>query len=156
MRDILSQVSHRIVSSNNFDIEKTRQKLATFHQHCQMKSKKMENLQNFNVDEIHSVNETLNDVLLRQTLTALRIFVNDEINELDFAIRHVASEFLKPKIGKVIVIINTVSFYEILHIPYPPCDFGKFFYHERQLGHSPKFYLYLLLTDRCWIYILDG
>ena len=125
MRDILSQVSHRIVSGNNFDIEKTREKLATFQQQCQMKSKRMENVQNFNSDEVHSVNETLNDILLRQTLTALRIFVNDEINELDFAVRHVASEFLKPKIGKVIVIINTGSFYEIVHRQYPFCDFGK-------------------------------
>jgi hypothetical protein len=34
--------------------------------------------------------------MMEATVTALRRFVNDEINELDFAIRGVALPYLKP------------------------------------------------------------
>ena len=53
--------------------------------------------------------EEITRVLMSQTVTALRMFVNDELNELNFALRRVAAEFLKPCNGTVIAIIHTVS-----------------------------------------------
>ena len=53
--------------------------------------------------------EEITRVLMSQTITALRMFVNDELNELNFALRRVAAEFLKPCTGTVIAIIHTVS-----------------------------------------------
>ena len=53
--------------------------------------------------------EEITRVLMSQTITALRMFVNDELNELNFALRRVAAEFLKPCNGTVIAIIHTVS-----------------------------------------------
>ena len=53
--------------------------------------------------------EEITQVLMSQTVTALRMFVNDELNELNFALRRVAAEFLKPCTGTVIAIIHTVS-----------------------------------------------
>ena len=41
-------------------------------------------------NEESSVEDTLTNLLLYQTLSALRIIVHDEINELDFALRCVA------------------------------------------------------------------
>ena len=37
--------------------------------------------------------------MMEQTVTALRRFVNDEINELHFAVRGVAAPYLKPGSG---------------------------------------------------------
>ena len=57
----------------------------------------------------YNLEERLTDVLLNQTLSALRIIVNDEINELDFALRYVAPEFLKPASGTLVTILHSVS-----------------------------------------------
>ena len=51
---------------------------------------------------------------MHQTLIALRIFVNDEINELEFALRCVASQFLKPINGTLIVKLNAVSMINLI------------------------------------------
>ena len=55
-----------------------------------------------------SLEDKLTNFLLYQTLSALRIIVNDEINELDFVLRCVASEFLKPKTGILVAIVQSV------------------------------------------------
>ena len=68
----------------------------------------MENSDSKYIDQ-YSLQEQLTSVLLNQTLIALRIFVNDEINELEFALRCVASQFLKPINGTLIVKLNAVS-----------------------------------------------
>ena len=52
--------------------------------------------------------EEITSILMNQTMTALRMFINDELNELDFALRHVAAAFLKPDFGIFIAIIHTV------------------------------------------------
>ena len=57
----------------------------------------------------YNLEEKLTNVLLNQTLSALRIIVNDEINELDFALRYVAPEFLKPTSGTLVTILHSVS-----------------------------------------------
>ena len=57
----------------------------------------------------YNLEERLTYVLLNQTLSALRIIVNDEINELDFALRYVAPEFLKPTSGTLVTILHSVS-----------------------------------------------
>ena len=44
--------------------------------------------------------------LLSATLTALRAFVNDELNQLDFAITYLAAKYLKPQ-GCLAVIAHT-------------------------------------------------
>ena len=59
-------------------------------------------------NEESSVEDTLTNLLLYQTLSALRIIVHDEINELDFALRCVASDFLKPTIGTLVAIVQSV------------------------------------------------
>ena len=41
--------------------------------------------------------------MMEQTVTALRRFVNDEINELDFAVRGVAAPHLKPGSGRLYI-----------------------------------------------------
>ena len=51
---------------------------------------------------------------MNQTLIALRTFVNDEINELEFALRCVASQFLKPINGTLIVKLNSVSMINLI------------------------------------------
>ena len=57
-----------------------------------------------------SKEEEITHILMNQTMTALRMFVNDELNELDFALRNVTAEFLKPDVGTIIAIIHTVGF----------------------------------------------
>jgi 16S rRNA C1402 N4-methylase RsmH len=44
--------------------------------------------------------------MMRETVTALRMFVNDEINELDFAIRAIAENVLKPG-GTLLAVLHT-------------------------------------------------
>ena len=68
----------------------------------------MENSDSKYIDQ-YSLQEQLTSVLLNQTLIALGILVNDEINELEFALRCVASQFLKPINGTLIVKLNAVS-----------------------------------------------
>ena len=62
--------------------------------------------------------EEITQILMSQTVTAVRMFVNDELNELNFALRGVAAEFLKPYTGTVSAIIHTVSLRTILHRNY--------------------------------------
>ena len=62
-----------------------------------------------------SLHEEITNILLDRTLTALRIIVNDEMNELDFALRHVAAQFLKPDIGILIAIVHSVSLYNLCY-----------------------------------------
>lgn len=45
--------------------------------------------------------------MMRETLAALKIFVNNDVNELHFAISNVAKNFLKPKSGILITIVST-------------------------------------------------
>jgi 16S rRNA C1402 N4-methylase RsmH len=45
--------------------------------------------------------------MLEQTLTSLRRFVNDEVNELDFAVRVVAAAFLKPGSGLLFAMVHS-------------------------------------------------
>ncbi len=59
-------------------------------------------------DHIGGLRES--DLALRmmlETVTALRMFVNDEINELDFAFRAVAEGFLKKDTGVLLSILHT-------------------------------------------------
>ena len=44
--------------------------------------------------------------LLMKTITAVRCFVNDELNQLDYAIRHLAVKYLKPD-GILAIIAHT-------------------------------------------------
>ena len=64
---------------------------------------------NAGLNSDYNLEERLTNVLLNQTLSALRIIVNDEINELDFALRYVAPEFLKPTSGTLVTILHSVS-----------------------------------------------
>ena len=73
----------------------------------------MENSHSNFVDQ-YSLQERLTRLLLNQTLIALRTFVNDEINELEFALRCVASQFLKPINGTLIVKLNSVSMINLI------------------------------------------
>merc|ERR1712018_1020171 len=50
--------------------------------------------------------EALVEDFLLKTVTALRMFVNDELNQLDFAIREIATRFLKPEFGTLAVIVH--------------------------------------------------
>jgi len=45
--------------------------------------------------------------MMRETLVALRMFVNNDINELQFAVNNVARNFLKPETGVLIAIVGT-------------------------------------------------
>ena len=136
MRDILCQVSESIVSTSDIDIDKLRKR---FGQQFQNKSLETEE------DITHSLNNDpycvtgeITDILLRQTLRALRVFINDEINELDFALRHVASEFLKPDVGKVVVIVNSVSFLQYFHKCRSLRDYGNIFGRGTQITYNKK------------------
>jgi 16S rRNA C1402 N4-methylase RsmH len=59
--------------------------------------------------EYTSYNEEITDILTEQTLLAVKMFVNDHLNELDFALRHVAPTFLKPDTGILIAIAQSVA-----------------------------------------------
>ena len=54
--------------------------------------------------------ERVTEILMDKTMTALRMFVNDELNELDFALRDVAAKFLNPDTVTLIDIIHTVIY----------------------------------------------
>lgn len=45
--------------------------------------------------------------MMERTVTALRLFVNNELNELDFGVRNVAERYLKHKTGLLFVIVDT-------------------------------------------------
>jgi len=45
--------------------------------------------------------------MMRETLTALQLFVNNDVNELHFAINNVARNFLKPETGVLIAIVSS-------------------------------------------------
>lgn len=47
--------------------------------------------------------ELMLDFLMKETLTALGYFVNDDLNKLDFAIRSLAFGFLKPDQGGLLL-----------------------------------------------------
>ena len=111
MRDILCQVSESIVSTSHIDIEKLTKRYGPQFQNEYLETEDITHSHN---NDPYRITNEITDILLRQTLRALRIFINDEINELDFALRHVAPEFLKPDFGKVVVIVNSVSIY--IHI----------------------------------------
>ena len=83
----------------------------------------MENSDSKYIDQ-YSLQEQLTSVLLNQTLIALGILVNDEINELEFALRCVASQFLKPINGTLIVKLNAVSVINLISIIEIPGSFG--------------------------------
>jgi len=102
LRDIIDQASQNIVSSNTFDVSKLETRIKSFS------SAIVENSHSNFVDQ-YSLQERLTRLLLNQTLIALRTFVNDEINELEFALRCVASQFLKPINGTLIVKLNSAS-----------------------------------------------
>jgi 16S rRNA C1402 N4-methylase RsmH len=111
--DILCQVSQSIISTSDIDIEKVRKR---FGRQFQSKSLETEEKSTHSVNNgQYCMNQEITDILLRQTLRALRIFVNDEINELDFALRNLAPEFLRSDSGKLIVIVNSVSFPQYFH-----------------------------------------
>jgi len=102
LRDIIDQASQNIVSSNTLDVSKLETRVKSFS------SAIVENSDSKFIDQ-YSLQEQLTSVLLNQTLIALRILVNDEINELEFALRCVASQFLKPINGTLIVKLNAAS-----------------------------------------------
>lgn len=52
---------------------------------------------------------------LLKTVTALRMFVNDELNQLEFAIREVAGYFLKPEVGVLAVIVHSEAERKLVH-----------------------------------------
>merc|ERR1712141_295983 len=52
---------------------------------------------------------------LFKTITALRMFVNDELNQLDFAIRNIARHFLKPEVGTLAVIAHNEAEQKVVH-----------------------------------------
>ena len=59
--------------------------------------------------------EALVEDFLLKTVTALRMFVNDELNQLDFAIREIATRFLKPEVGTLAVIVHNEPEKHIVH-----------------------------------------
>ena len=52
---------------------------------------------------------------LFKTVTALRMFVNDELNQLDYAIRVIARKFLKPELGVLAVIVHNEAEQKVVH-----------------------------------------
>jgi len=59
-----------------------------------------------------SSNDVLNEKviarkMMRETLIALQLFVNNDINELHFAVNNVARNFLKPETGVLVAIVNS-------------------------------------------------
>ena len=55
------------------------------------------------------------DEFLFKTVTALRMFVNDELNQLDFAIREIATRFLKPEVGTLAVIVHNQAEQQVVY-----------------------------------------
>jgi len=45
--------------------------------------------------------------MMRETLTALQLFVNNDVNELHFAVNNVARNFLKPETGVLVAIVSS-------------------------------------------------
>ncbi len=72
--------------------------------------------------------QILSTRMIGECLTALRRFVNDELNELHFAISVVAENFLKPNTGILLTILQEgpeVSLaYDSLHRLLVPIDHG--------------------------------
>lgn len=57
-------------------------------------------------EQTGEMEDALAYAMLEQTVTALRMFVNDELNELEFALRVVAENLLKPG-GILLAIVHT-------------------------------------------------
>ena len=62
---------------------------------------------------------------LFKTITALRMFVNDELNQLDFAIRNIARHFLKPEVGTLAVIAHNEAEQKVVHKALTEIEFDE-------------------------------
>ena len=114
LRDVLSQATHNIVSA----IDTRQQNIKVLMDRFKFRSRtfsapRVDIIAN---SDCTSCEEEITDLLTEQTLLALKMFVNDHLNELDFALRHVAPTFLKPENGILLAIAQSVS--KFSHFPY--------------------------------------
>ena len=107
---MLTDASHNILSSPQKDIHKIKSKFTLLDKQFQPSSLELEKeAADFSNNEESSKVEQITNILMKQTMTALRIFVNDELNELDFGLRHVVADFIKPDVGIFVAIVHSVS-----------------------------------------------
>ena len=107
---MLTDASHNILSSPQKDIHKIKSKFTLLDKQFQPSSLELEKeAADFSNNEESSQVEQITNILMKQTMTALRIFVNDELNELDFGLRHVVADFIKPDVGIFVAIVHSVS-----------------------------------------------
>ena len=112
MRDVLKQAAQEICLSGKAHLAKKKRQLTVFEQ-PPPPSSLVEADAGFaeRIEQTQMLNEErVTEILMDKTMTALRMFVNDELNELDFALRDVAAKFLNPDTGTLIAIIHTVIY----------------------------------------------
>lgn len=75
---------------------------------------------------------------LFKTITALRMFVNDELNQLDFAIRNIARHFLKPEVGTLAVIAHNEAEQKVVHKALTEIEFNENYMSQQELHNLKK------------------